>query len=321
MILGNAQITPQKATESDKAEIQKLVRKVLPNGVNLAVFPSPIANKANTRYIGFDLNEHKENMNALKKSNLFAAEFINNLDKKVLNADKNLRDGEDWLVGDLGYFDDFDPWCNCQDSPDNNNIEIKILDIDSQKAILTWTWEDPNWSKDNPSTVKVVKENGIWKIADIEGFYFDLAENATFTKQQLAGTYYSIKNDQNASVLTSIEIYNAYAANGGYATASIISCTLLEFNALKLQYKLELAGIYDILDGAIVYDYDITTFKFTPIVTDTATALEKEMAAEMLDYVSETMKKGLLKPEPVKILELNATQLVLSDGVTFKRVV
>ncbi|MDR0834212.1 MAG: hypothetical protein LBN93_08540 [Candidatus Symbiothrix sp.] len=182
MVWGNAQITPQKATENDKAEIQKLVRKVVPNGVDFAVFPSAITNKANTRYIGFDLNEHKENMTELKKSNLFASEFINNLDKAVLTADKNLRDGEDWLVGDIGYFDDFDPWCDCQDFPDDETIEIKILNIDSQKAILTWNWTAEGWDAFS-HTVKVAKEKGIWKVAYLQGFDFGYLTETTVSEE------------------------------------------------------------------------------------------------------------------------------------------
>ncbi|GHT50499.1 hypothetical protein FACS189440_18030 [Bacteroidia bacterium] len=311
--------------KNDKAEILKLVRRVVPRGVHFAVFPSPIANKAETRYIGFDLDEHKENMNELKKSNLFSSEFINNIDKAVLSADKNIRDGEEWMVGDLGYFDDYDPWCNCQDRPDDNKIEITFLNIDSQKATLTWTWEDPNWSKDNPSKVRVVKENGIWKIAYLQGFDFgDFTENtdvsATFTKQQLAGTYYTVTTDQTENVFTSTEWYSAYTADGGYATERTISYTLLDNSALKLKYKFELAGTYDILEDAIVFNYIMATFKLTPIFTDTATALEKETPASFLDILSGTMKKGFLKNEPVKILELNADKLMLSNRVTFKRV-
>jgi hypothetical protein len=173
----------------DKEQIQNLIRQVLnwaesKNSIDLLPTLSDSKDKI---YVSFNLEKHRENLEKLKKTNFFSAEFIDNYNKIILTLDKGLKNGEykQWLVGDLPSFafaNDVNPWCLCQDVPfDKPNpwdfIEVSIVKLDNEKGDAVWKWgklelnTDPGW-KDFSYKFRVVKENNRWKIAYLTGFDF-----------------------------------------------------------------------------------------------------------------------------------------------------
>lgn len=169
---------------SDKDKIQNLIRQTLnwadtKNSINLLPV---LSDKNDSIYIGFDLNMHKQNLDKLRKTNLFSNEFIENYNQIILTLNKGLIEGyyDQWHVGDLPTFifsNDHNPWCNCQDNYDWNKVEVRIIKLTENEGELEWTWGD--LSEDTHSSWKefaykfrVVKENDKWKIAYLTGFDF-----------------------------------------------------------------------------------------------------------------------------------------------------
>jgi len=162
--------------KNDKQEIEILVKKLYEwvETKNSNNDFNPLANKKGDKYIGLDLNSHKKRLEELKKTNFFSQQFLDNYNKIALRIDSNLKTKKiEWLEGDLPPFgNDANPWCNCQDYPDNywKTMTINHLKIENDKASFDWTW---SWKGDFKYKVKTVKENGVWKIASLEGFDFN----------------------------------------------------------------------------------------------------------------------------------------------------
>lgn len=140
----------------------------------------PLKDAKDSNYVGIDLNKHKIRLDELRKANFFSDEFIDNYNKIVLTVDRKLKSKEyEWPVGDLPPFgNDADPWCNCQDYPNDtawwNAINFRFIDIDNKKSTLAWTWASSEFDKDRHEyTVRVVKINGVWKISYLQGFDFN----------------------------------------------------------------------------------------------------------------------------------------------------
>jgi hypothetical protein len=185
-------VTEEQVTilSDDKEQIQNIIRKVLnwadsKNSIDLLpVF----TDSKDSVYIGFDLDKHKQNLDKLQQTNLFASEFIENYNQIILTFDKGLKNGnyDQWLVGELPPFNfssDVDPWTLTQDVPyDNPNpfdfVEIKLINID--KGEINWKWGKPelitesSW-KDFDYKFRVVKEKDKWKISYLEGFDFKVS--------------------------------------------------------------------------------------------------------------------------------------------------
>jgi hypothetical protein len=137
--------------------------------------------------VGFDFDKHKLNLDKLRKTNLFAEEFIENYNQIILTLDKKIknREFEKWNIYELPTFNfanDVDPWTLCQDVPyDNPNpydlVEVIVIKSDNEKADLNWTWgklelnSDKSWKKFTYK-FRVVKENSNWEIAYLRGFDF-----------------------------------------------------------------------------------------------------------------------------------------------------
>lgn len=171
----------------DKEQIQNLIRQVLnwadtKNSIDL--LPA-LADRKDSIYTGFDLEKHKQNLDKLRQTNLFAAAFVENYNQIILTLDKGLKQSnyDKWLVGDLPTFNfsnDLNPWTMCQDVPyDKPNpydfVEIDILN--PNEGEVEWKWgklelnTDKGW-KEFSYKFKVVKENDKWKIAYLAGFDF-----------------------------------------------------------------------------------------------------------------------------------------------------
>lgn len=192
-------LTEEKVSTSanDKEQIQNLIRQVLnwANTKNSIDLLPVLADTKDSIYIGFDLEKHKQNLEKLRKTNLFATEFIENYNQIILTLDKGLKNGnyDKWLVGDLPTFifaNDVDPWTMCQDVPyDNPNpldfIEVKIVNADNGEVEWKWgklkTNSDLGW-KTFTYKFRVVKESHQWKIAYLAGF--DFKDNTRRNKQK-----------------------------------------------------------------------------------------------------------------------------------------
>jgi len=182
-------VTVEKVETStdEKEQIQNLIRQALnwadsKNSIDLLPV---IADSKDSLYLGFDLELHKQNLDKLHQTNLFASEFIENYNQIILTFNKGLKNGkyEQWMVGELPPFNfssDVNAWTLSQDVPyDNPNpfdfVEVKLLDID--KGEVNWKWgkpeliTDPSW-KEFEYKFKVVKEDNKWKISYLEGFDF-----------------------------------------------------------------------------------------------------------------------------------------------------
>ena len=176
---------------TDKDQIKKLIRQMLQWADTDKVIPLlPVQTDAkDSLVIGLDLVKHKQNLNTLQKTNLFANEFINNYNQIILTLDKGIKNGkyEPWLVGYLPPFvfgdqGEVDPWTSCEDYPyDIANpwvfIEVDIININKDKGEAKWRWgkldkkTHPSW-KAFSYKFRVAKENNTWKIAYLQGFDF-----------------------------------------------------------------------------------------------------------------------------------------------------
>lgn len=182
-------VSEEKATTAtgEKEQIQNLIRKVLnwadsKNSIDLLPV---IEDSKDSLYLGFDLELHKQNLEKLNMTNLFASEFIENYNQIILAFDKGLKNGkyEPYMFGELPPFNfssDVNAWTLSQDVPyDIPNpfdfVEVKLLDVN--KGEVTWKWGKPeliteaSW-KDFEYKFKVVKEDNKWKISYMEGFDF-----------------------------------------------------------------------------------------------------------------------------------------------------
>lgn len=168
-------VTEEKASTptDNKEQIQKLIRQVYkwhegqkPSNNDM------ITDNKDSIYIGFNLDQLKQDIEELKATNFFSNEFIDNYNKIYATLDKKLRNKElEWLVGDMPPFgNDVNPWCNCQDNPDNywQTMKINKIAFDNNVATFTWTWGDNFEYK-----VNAIKQNDNWKISYLEGFDFN----------------------------------------------------------------------------------------------------------------------------------------------------
>ena len=168
-------VTEKKASISadGKEQIQNLIRQVYKwHEQQISSYNDMITDNKDSIYIGFNLDQLKLDIEEFKATNFFSDEFIDNYHKIFTTLDKKLRNKElEWLVGDFPPFgNDANPWCNCQDNPDNywQTMTIKNIVMDSNKAFFTWTWGDNFEYK-----AKAVKQNDKWKISYLQGFDFD----------------------------------------------------------------------------------------------------------------------------------------------------
>lgn len=162
---------------SDKQQIEALMSKAYEwiETKSTKVDFDVVENKKGDKYVGLNLKAHNKRLEELKKSNFFAQQFLDNYNKIALKIGDNLKTNKmEWLVGDLPpYGNDSNMWCNCQDSPEEywKTMKLNNLKIDHNKATFNWIWT--TWKDGSKYNVRAVKENGIWKIAYLEGFDYE----------------------------------------------------------------------------------------------------------------------------------------------------
>ncbi|MFH6950746.1 hypothetical protein ACHRV6_19780 [Flavobacterium sp. FlaQc-51] len=159
---------------TDKQQLESLIRKTyewIETKKTQTDF-DVVANKKGDKYIALNTKTHNKIIEELKKSNFFAQQFIDNYNKIALKIGENLKTNKmEYLVGDLPpYGSDSNPWCNCQDYPEKywKTLQVNNLKIQNDKATFYWTWTE--WKETPKYKVTAVKENGIWKIAILDGF-------------------------------------------------------------------------------------------------------------------------------------------------------
>lgn len=170
--------------ETDKEQIKNLVKatyKWYDANSSEGDF-EPIANEADSIYVGIDLKKHQSRLETLRKSGYFAEEFLNNYNKIAVTLDKKLKSKEfEWFVGEMPPFgNDASPWCNCQDYISENPwdaIELNFLNNDGSNAEFSWTWNQST-AKTFTYKMKAQKVDNQWKISYLEGFDFE-----SFTKK------------------------------------------------------------------------------------------------------------------------------------------
>jgi hypothetical protein len=156
----------------DSIALTKLVRQAYKwheEKANTLDFDVKTNNPADTLYAGINWDAHNKLVKAIKESKYFDQHFIENYQKIAEYIDAQLKTGKMiYLVGELPPFgNDANPWCNCQDNPDNFWNILKIIDLKvvNNTAIFSWTWGDGF-----RYNTKAVKQNGGWKISYLEGF-------------------------------------------------------------------------------------------------------------------------------------------------------
>jgi hypothetical protein len=175
--------------EKDKEEIQLLIRNVLAWGESKKSFDliPVLTDSKDSLCTGFDLEKVKTNLEILRSTGYFSAEFIDNYDQILLTLDKEMKNKKftAWSTGELPPFNfanDVDPWSDCQDVPYDTPdayslIEAHVINLNKEQGILYWTWGqlpadvDTSWKKFSYK-FKVKKEDGNWKISYLEGFDF-----------------------------------------------------------------------------------------------------------------------------------------------------
>lgn len=172
-------IITEKTAGNDKAQIEKLIKSVNSWGVSANGsygITYYTIDKKTGNCTGIDRKKHQLELEKLKKSDYFSADFIENFNQIGLKQDQLIKTKKipAWKPSEeVNPFRNSSPWCNCQDGGDMKKIQIKIIDLNDQKGSLSWTWSEPDYSKGFEYKFNVEKENGKWKIAYLEGFDFE----------------------------------------------------------------------------------------------------------------------------------------------------
>jgi len=182
-------LTNKSDSSNDEKEIQLLVRNVLSWGESkksIDLIPV-LTDSKDSLCIGFDLEKVKANLEILRSTGYFSAEFIDNYNQILLTLDKEMKNKQftPWSTGELPPFNfanDVDPWSDCQDVPYDTPdayslVEVHVVNLNKEDGELYWKWgrlkkdNDPSWKKFTYK-FKVKKENGKWKVSYLEGFDF-----------------------------------------------------------------------------------------------------------------------------------------------------
>jgi len=131
-----------------------------------------LKNENDSVYSEIDKTAHQKRLEELRKTNLFTEDFINSYNKIALKIDEKMKSGAlVYKVGELPPFgNDANPWCNCQDRPDDFLDKIWIMNLKNEGKSVSYNW---SWGDGMVYNLKAVKENNQWKINAMEGFDYD----------------------------------------------------------------------------------------------------------------------------------------------------
>jgi hypothetical protein len=149
----------------------------------------PVQDKnADSIYPGIDMALHKLRLEELQHTNLFSKDFINTYNKIAIKIDQEFKSGTlVWNIGELPPFGSgADPWCNCQDVPDDflNKIWIMHLIIKDNVASYNWSWGDGI-----VYNIKAKREDSVWKILYMEGFDYQSFINSFEKNNDFTGKW------------------------------------------------------------------------------------------------------------------------------------
>lgn len=171
---GTGEDQTSSVAASDTTSLQQLVRRLYEwhETKSTQIDFEPVADANNEKYIGINADQQSRRLTELKQTGLFSEEFFDNYTHIANALDSALKNKEmEWLVGDIPPFgNDLNPWCNCQDNPDNywKTLTIHDVVINQDNAEFIWTW-----GEDFEYYVRAIRQGGDWKIAYLEGFNFD----------------------------------------------------------------------------------------------------------------------------------------------------
>ena len=130
----------QSNLTNDAAELEKLTKELYKwnETKSSQVDFDPIKKeKDDLIYTRIDLARHKQRLNELKETDFFTDYFIQNYNNIALTIDeKMVNKSFVYYVGELPpYGNDANPWCNCQDNPDNYWGKIALKNVIINKII------------------------------------------------------------------------------------------------------------------------------------------------------------------------------------------
>ncbi|MFP9117334.1 hypothetical protein ACLI08_06090 [Flavobacterium sp. RNTU_13] len=176
---------PKDNQSADKEQITQLIRRTLvwADGKAPDLLPA-LENPGDTVSTGIDFKKQVVNLNILKASGFFSKEFVDNASNIAKTIDKNLKAGKYGVwdtreIPPFNIYNDVNPWCNCQDNFEWDEVETEVISLDDNKGELKWKFrtspnDDQSW-KDFSYKFRVVKDGGEWKISYMEGFDYNEA--------------------------------------------------------------------------------------------------------------------------------------------------
>ena len=161
--------------EIDKKEIGNMIKLayywIYLEGESSLDFDAAAIVDENDSIMKFDDVKFKLIIEKLRKSNYFSHEFIDNYWKDYEYIKKSFNHKN---LFDIWSKYDVNKWCICQERPTEKCYYMHVMDfeffsINKNSASLVWNWNKANYSN-HLYKVRVVKENGVWKISYLEGF-------------------------------------------------------------------------------------------------------------------------------------------------------
>ena len=135
-------------------------------------FKPKIIENQDISYKGIDWDYHSKRLKELEETNFFSKDFLDNYNKIAKTIDNDLKKGfKQWLIGELPPFrNDSNPWCNCQDNPDEYWKTMTITDIKKENNNWIFKWK---WGNEFSYKVIATKINGSFRIKYLEGFDYN----------------------------------------------------------------------------------------------------------------------------------------------------
>ena len=128
-----------------------------------------------TMFTEIDWQAMEQRIDQLRQTGFFADEFLLNFHKIAENIDQQLKSNE--MEYYIGYYPPYgngaNPWCNCQDYPDEfwKDMELEKVTINEGGASANWSFADTSW--DQSYQIHLKKKSGTWKISYLQGFDYE----------------------------------------------------------------------------------------------------------------------------------------------------
>ena len=119
-------------------------------------------------YVGLDVEQHQKRIAELEKSGFFTTVFLEKYHAQAIQIHTALLEGKtDWSVGEYSPFaSDTDPWCNCQDAPEQYWEDIQIVQLRPEGSTVRILW---SLGDDFTYMMKAEHTDAGMKISHMEG--------------------------------------------------------------------------------------------------------------------------------------------------------